>query len=68
MHGSKQKLAFFSMLADLINSDVIATEQITLYYFEPGHTFMSCDQFHHQVELSMKKEVGFMILLISKKL
>lgn len=56
MHSSKQKLAFFSMLADLINSDVIATEQMTLYYFEPGHTFMSCDQFHHQVELSMKKK------------
>lgn len=46
----------FSFLVQLINSDVTATETITLYYFEPGHTFMSCDQFHHQVELSMKKK------------
>lgn len=46
----------FSMLIDLINSDLIATKTITLFYFEPGHTFMSCDQFHHQVELSMKRK------------
>lgn len=47
---------FYSMLVDLVNSDVISTETITLHYFEPGHTFMSCDQFHHQVELAMKKK------------
>ena len=29
---------------------------ITIKYFEPGHTFMSCDSFHHQVELKMKKQ------------
>ena len=28
---------------------------ITIKYFEPGHT-MSCDCFHHQVELKMKKQ------------
>ncbi|XP_063357626.1 uncharacterized protein LOC134660802 [Cydia amplana] len=44
----------YSMLVHMVNSDYIGTESITLYYFEPGHTFMSCDQFHHQVELSMK--------------
>lgn len=34
---------------------MISTQEITLYYFEPGHTFMSSDQVHHQVELAMKK-------------
>ncbi|CAH0724069.1 unnamed protein product, partial [Brenthis ino] len=46
----------YSMLIQMINSEAIATEKITLYYFEPGHTFMSSDQVHHQVELAMKKK------------
>lgn len=46
----------YFMLLHMVNSDYIGTESITLYYFEPGHTFMSCDQFHHQVELAMKKK------------
>ncbi|CAG9829587.1 unnamed protein product [Diabrotica balteata] len=31
-------------------------QDITINYFEPGHTFMSADSFHHQVELSLKKK------------
>lgn len=46
----------FSLFIHLINSDVISTQRIVLYYFEPGHTFMSCDQVHHQVEVAMKKK------------
>ncbi|KAJ8682312.1 hypothetical protein QAD02_018104 [Eretmocerus hayati] len=46
---------FISSLVELINSDVVETDLIELNYFEPGHTFMSADSFHHQVELSMKK-------------
>ena len=30
-------------------------EIITLKYFEPGHTFMSADSFHHLVEQGMRK-------------
>lgn len=30
----------------------------TLKYFEPGHTFMSVDSFHHGVEKAMKKWPG----------
>ncbi|KAL5242697.1 hypothetical protein ACI65C_010107 [Semiaphis heraclei] len=32
-----------------------ATNIIDLFFFEPGHTFMSADNFHHQVETSLKK-------------
>lgn len=46
----------YAMLTHMINSEDIATQRITLHYFEPGHTFMSCDQVHHQVELAMKKK------------
>ncbi|CAG9831297.1 unnamed protein product [Diabrotica balteata] len=33
---------------------MIATSQITLKYFETGHTFMSADSVHHGVEKGMK--------------
>lgn len=40
----------------MINSNEIVTETINIYYFESGHTFMSADSFHNQVEEAMKKE------------
>lgn len=46
----------YSMLVHLVNSDVINTDEIILYYFEPGHTFMSSDQVHSQVEKEMRKK------------
>ena len=48
--------AFFSFLIYIINSKNITARDITINYFEPGHTFMSADSFHHQVELSLKKK------------
>lgn len=45
---------FFSFLVYIINSSEIQAEKIWVKYFEPGHTYMSADSFHHQVELSMK--------------
>lgn len=43
----------FSFLAHIINSSDIATNVLEIYYFEPGHSFMSADSFHHQVEQSL---------------
>lgn len=48
--------AFMCFLVDIINSQLIAADSITVKYFEPGHTFMSADHFHHQVEMSLKKK------------
>lgn len=45
---------FFSFLVYLIICNDVAMKLITIKYFEPGHTFMSSNSFHHQVELSMK--------------
>ncbi|KAG5879031.1 hypothetical protein JTB14_009669 [Gonioctena quinquepunctata] len=42
-------------LVHIINSSESATQTIELYFFEPGHTFMSADSFHHQVELSLSR-------------
>ncbi|KAL2089719.1 hypothetical protein ACEWY4_014407 [Coilia grayii] len=47
-----------SSLVSLVNSDVISTEDITLKFFEPGHTFMSADSFHHGVEQEMRQRQG----------
>lgn len=46
----------FTFLVYLINSNEVATETIKIKYFEPGHTFMSADSFHHQVELSLRRK------------
>lgn len=47
--------ALFSFFVYVINSDDICAEEIILKYFEPGHTFMAADSFHHRIEKSMKK-------------
>lgn len=39
----------------MVNSDKIVANNIILRYFEPGHTFMAADSFHHRVELSMQR-------------
>lgn len=44
-----------SFLVFLINSGETDILTITFRYFEPGHTFMAADSFHHQVELSLKR-------------
>jgi len=46
----------FSFLIYIVNSEKICANEINLNYFEPGHTFMSADHFHHQVELSLKHQ------------
>ncbi|KAG9264186.1 uncharacterized protein LOC111196652 [Astyanax mexicanus] len=47
-----------SSLVTLVNSDTTSLEDIILKYFEPGHTFMSADSFHHGVEQQIRKCPG----------
>jgi len=56
---NKNKTLFTSLIS-VVNDPALAVEDITLKYFEPGHTFMSADSVHHGVEKSMK---GLDILL-----
>lgn len=59
----------FTFLVYVINSSEIAAQEITLCYFQPGHTFMSADSFYHQVENSLRKnKKKLMIILILSKL
>jgi len=45
----------FTFLVWLVNSDSVNVRTVELKYLEPGHTFMSADSFHSQVERSMKQ-------------
>lgn len=51
-----------SFCLHIVNSPEVHLTTLVLKYFEPGHTFMSADQFHHQVEKSLKKKQKYMIL------
>lgn len=44
----------FSFFIYIMSSCEVSFEKITLKYFEPGHSFMAADNFHHQVENSLK--------------
>ena len=44
----------YCALIKLLNAGAIACESVTLKYFEKGHTFMSADSFHAQVEKAAK--------------
>lgn len=46
--------ALFTFFTYVVNNCAeISLEVLEIKYFESGHTFMSADAFHHQVELSM---------------
>ncbi|KAL7388555.1 hypothetical protein ABVT39_016167 [Epinephelus coioides] len=47
-----------SSLVTLVNSDTTSREDITLKFFERGHTFMSADNFHHGVGQQMRNRGG----------
>lgn len=47
---------FFTFLVSIVNNLEISAITIEVKFFEPGHTFMSADSFHHFVEQSMDKK------------
>lgn len=47
--------SLFSFFIYIVNSSDVGIEDLTIKFFEPGHTFMAADSFHHQVELSLKR-------------
>lgn len=48
--------ALISFFVFIVNSKEIEADTIELNYFEPGHSFMSADNFHHQVEKQVKQK------------
>ena len=44
----------FTALVHEVNREIGSLNSVTIKYFEPGHTFMSADSFHHQIEQGMR--------------
>ena len=55
--GQNKNWYLFSALIKEINILCGNAETITIKFFEPGHTFMSADSFHAQVEKGIKKKI-----------
>ena len=47
---------FYALLVKEANFINVIMNKIVIKYFEPGHTFMSADSFHHKIEQGMKKK------------
>jgi len=56
--GQNKNWCLFTAMITLVNSDVIAAENITFKYFQSGHTFMSADAVHAGVEREMAHQSG----------
>ena len=54
--GENKSWYLFTALANEVNIKDASAQTITLKYFNPGHTFMSADSFHHKVEQCMRQE------------
>ena len=54
--GQNKNWYLFTALANEVNINEKNAKTIILKYFEPGHTFMSADSFHHKVELAMRQK------------
>ena len=48
--GQLKNWTIFSSLVYEVNNSAVKT--VGIKYFEKGHTFMSADSYHHQVEIS----------------
>lgn len=53
--GQNKNWCLFSFFIYIVNADEVNLKNLTVKYFERGHTFMSADHFHHQVEKSLKQ-------------
>ena len=47
------------MLFHLVNSKIVAAEEVEMKYLEKGHTFMSADSKHKQIQQEMRKIYDF---------
>lgn len=54
--GQNKNWTLFTALITLLNTNAVTQTDVTLRYFEPGHTFMSADSVHHGVEKEMKNQ------------
>ena len=54
--GRNKNWALYSGIVQHMINSKSNLEQLTLRYFEKGHTFMSADSFHHQIEENIRRK------------
>ena len=61
---------YWTIFTALCLASCISITEVTLKYFEKGHTFMSCDSFHHSVEQGMRdaKNINMTLTILRKLL
>ena len=66
--GQNKNWFLYTALVNEANCPNGTVKEIIICYFEPDHTFMSADSFHHLVEQAMrgKKEWKTSNILLSK--
>ena len=45
-----------TLLSNLVNSDNISANTVTIKFFEPGHSFMSADSVHARIEAVLRRK------------
>ena len=54
--GQNKNWFLYTAFVNEVNRNNGTVKEIVVKYFEPGHTFMSADSFHHLVEQNMRKQ------------
>ena len=54
--GQNKNWFMYTALVNEVQNRLTKTKTIIIKYFEPGHTFMSADSFHHKVEKAIRQK------------
>ena len=54
--GQNKNWFLYTALVNEVNRTNGTTNEVTIKYFEPGHTFMSTESFHNVIEQGMRKK------------
>ena len=57
--GQNMNWFLYTTLVNEVNRTNGTINEVTIKYFEPGHTFMSADSFHHVIEQGMRKKAAY---------
>ena len=57
--GQNKNWFLYTALVNEVNRTNGTTNKVTIKYFEPGHTFMSADNFHHVIEQGMRIKAAY---------
>ena len=57
--GQNKNWFLYTALVNEVNRTNGTTNEVTIKYFEPGHTFISADNFHHVIEQGMRIKAAY---------